>query len=447
MLGIVLQELEALVGKNILTKQEAEMLRKGIAQTILAGSPELQELIQCTRNGVGVKDNFVLKLTGSGKGKGIIFGTDISTEAWLEYLTGLSEPQVSGLNYVIQRVARQPKFDVIVPSKSGKPIVEHNYVVGTFMMVNGEQLGNACWRTGPGRICAISHGGSWMCSLVRESNVAPVLTMEPEVPRITAYDIKDTQDASHVNAIDDALQKHGIMAITLTFPDPDSTYLLKLIQSLRRHHAHGEPLSHSSTRGWFWDVKPTPKSISVQHHARSETMNDFPWHTDCSYASEPPKFFGLHVLQGDRCGGGTLSVVQLDKVLKFLSKESVETLSREEFRIEVPPEFENGTKAVIGPVLKPIGGGRKFTDEMKCRYRSDIIHPLTEKATPALEDLNKALAQARTDNSDICLNLSPEMIPNGTVLLMDNGRWLHARNEVKDPERHLRRIRWDAREF
>lgn len=139
--------------------------------------PELQELIQCTRNGVGVKDNFVLKLTGSGKGKGIIFGTDISTEAWLEYLTGLSEPQVSGLNYVIQRVARQPKFDVIVPSKSGKPIVEHNYVVETFMMVHGEQLGNACWRTGPGRICAISHGGSWMCSLVQDSNVAPVLTM------------------------------------------------------------------------------------------------------------------------------------------------------------------------------------------------------------------------------------------------------------------------------
>lgn len=56
-------------------------------------------------------------------------------------------------------------------------------------------------------------------------------------------------------------------------------------------------------------------------------------------------------------------MVQLEKVLKFLSKESVETLSREEFRIEVPPEFENGTKAVIGPALKPIGAGRKFTDK------------------------------------------------------------------------------------
>lgn len=140
-------------------------------------------------------------------------------------------------------------------------------------------------------------------------------------------------------------------------------------------------------------------------------------------------------------------MVKLDNILKFLDSEVVETLSREEFRIEVPPEFENGTKSVVGPVLKPVEGGRECTEKMKCRYRSDIIHPLTEKATSALEDFNRALARARTDNSDICLNLSPEIIPNGTVLLMDNGRWLHARNEVKDPERHLRRIRWDAREF
>ncbi|KFY29836.1 hypothetical protein V494_08440 [Pseudogymnoascus sp. VKM F-4513 (FW-928)] len=450
MLGIVLQELDSLVEKNILSKQEAETLRKGIAQTILAGSPELQNLIRCTQNGVGVKDNFVLKLTGSGKGVGIIFGTDISTEAWMEYLAQLSGPDISGAKYVIQRVARQPKFNVIVPSKSGKPIIEHNYVVGTFMMVDGKQLGNGCWRTGPGRICAISHGGSWTCSLVRHSNsTAPVLATESEIPRIAAHSLEDAKDIPHVSAIDTALQKYGIMAITLEFSDPDSSYLLNLVRSLQRNHGHGEPLSHSSTRGWFWDVKPTPKSISAQHHARSETMDDFPWHTDCSYALEPPRFFGLHVLQADRCGGGTLSVVQLDKVLQFLSKESVETLSQEKFRLEVPPEFEfkNGVKSVIGQVLKPVGAGTGLTKEMKCRYRADIIHPLTEKATSALEDLNKALAQARSNNSDICLNLSPEMIPNGTVLLMDNGRWLHARNSVKDPERHLRRIRWDAREF
>lgn len=183
MLGIVLQELESLVEKHVLTEDEAGILRKGVAQTILAGSPELEELIQRTRNGVGVKDGFVLKLIGSGKGNGIIFGEDISTEIWMDYLVRLSEPQVAGLNYVIQRVARQPKFDITIPSKSGKPITENNFLVGTFMMVDGEQLGIALWRSGPGRICAVSHGGSWICSLVQDSNVAPVSTLGTSSPQ------------------------------------------------------------------------------------------------------------------------------------------------------------------------------------------------------------------------------------------------------------------------
>ncbi|OBT81496.1 hypothetical protein VE02_09881 [Pseudogymnoascus sp. 03VT05] len=253
-----------LVHDKRMLADEAEMLQNGIAQTILAGSSELKELIQCTRNGVGVKDNFVLKLIGSSKGNGIIFGEDISTEVWMEYLVQLSEPQVTGSNYVIQRVARQPKFDVTVPSKSGKPITEHYYLVGTFMMVDGKPLGIAGWRSGPGRICAVSHGGSWICNLVRDSNVAPTLTMGSEVPCITAYNLNDTQNVSHVNVIDDALQNHGIMAITLTFPDAESTCLLKVVQSLQRHHAHGEPLTHSSTQ----DIK----ADNIFHHIEDTSI-------------------------------------------------------------------------------------------------------------------------------------------------------------------------------
>ncbi|PQE30842.1 Taurine catabolism dioxygenase protein [Rutstroemia sp. NJR-2017a WRK4] len=462
MLGIVLQELESLVEMNVLTTAEAELLRKGIVPTILPGSPELKELIQISHSGSRVKDDYVLKLTSSGKGKGIIFGTDISDDEWMELLGGLSNQFVSGSNYVVQRLITQPKFDVIVSSKDGRPVKQHNSLVGTFMMADGQHLGIACWRTGPERICAISHGGAWMCSLVQDTNYATKSATakfsrqstefsgygtSSDVPRIIASNLDDAQNIMHVNTIDTALQKHGMMIITLAFPDPDSTYLLKLVQSLQRHHAHGEPLVHSSTRGWFWDVKPTPKSASIGHHARSETMDDFPWHTDCSYAMEPPKFFGLHVLQADRCGGGTLSVLQLDKVLKLVSKEALKTLSEEKFRIEVPPEFANGTKSVIGPVLKLVGGDQVGFQRMKCRYRADIIHPLTEEAESALRELNKALAQARMDKGDLCLNLTPQMLPNGSVLLMNNGTWLHARNEVKDPERHLRRIRWDAREF
>lgn len=71
--------------------------------------------------------------------------------------------------------------------------------------------------------------------------------------------------------------------------------------------------------------------------------------------------------------------------------------------------------------------------------------PLNVEAAAALVELKDRLlgleVQAET------LHLTPDCLPRGSVVLMDNRRWLHARNEVMDPERHLRRVRWDARPF
>jgi len=242
------------------------------------------------------------------------------------------------------------------------------------------------------------------------------------------------------------LDKDGIIIVSLKFPDPDSMYLFNLVQNLGQQHSHGPPLNHSSTHGCFWDVKPIDENISKNHKARSETMDKFPWHTDCSYAAEPPRFFGLQVLQADKYGGGTLSVLSLEKVLQRLSKEAIETLHAQEFRIEVPPEFQNGSESTTGSLLISEGEGYMDFQHTRCRYREDITHPLTERAERALKEISNVLEQGR-NGSNKCLNLTAEMIPNGSVVLMDNGRWFHARNEVHDPERHLRRIRWDAREF
>jgi alpha-ketoglutarate-dependent taurine dioxygenase len=48
-------------------------------------------------------------------------------------------------------------------------------------------------------------------------------------------------------------------------------------------------------------------------------MFRFEWHTDCSYEEQPPRFFTLQVLQPDRYGGGTLSVLNVDRLLTLLS--------------------------------------------------------------------------------------------------------------------------------
>ena len=98
-----------------------------------------------------------------------------------------------------------------------------------------------------------------------------------------------------------------MLKLSLGFADEDSDYLKQLLVSLHKNHGHQLPIAHSATRGWFWDVRPSKTNFQAgNHQARSETMNEFPWHTDCSYEDPPPRYFALQVLQHDRYGGGTL---------------------------------------------------------------------------------------------------------------------------------------------
>ena len=256
-----------------------------------------------------------------------------------------------------------------------------------------------------------------------------------------ASNLQDTQNIAHTTAVYQALQGPGVALITLNFPDDSSEYLRDLVLSLGKHHNHGPPIEHSSTRGWFWDVRPKEK---VGHQARSESNLNFPWHTDCSYESCPPQFFGLHVIHADRYGGGTLSALNASRVLDRLNPSAYESLSRPNFRIEVPPEFSKGTASIDGSVISQVQG----SDDVHIRFRADIIQPLSERAGKALQELNGMLcSDGEADVGDIRVDFTPQDLPDNTLVLMDNSRWLHSRTEVKDPRRHLRRIRWGRRGF
>ena len=238
-----------------------------------------------------------------------------------------------------------------------------------------------------------------------------------------------------------ALVKPGIALIDLKFPDANSKYLQDLVLGLCTHHNHGAPIEHSATRGWFWDVKPKEQT---GHQARSESSLDFPWHTDCSYESRPPQFFALHVLHADRYGGGTLSALNALEVIRGLGPSTYQSLSRPEFRITVPPEFSKGTQSIDGSLVTPAedGGG------IHIRFRSDIVQPLSNDAKNALQQLNRVLESSKEREMEgIKFTLSPQTLPDNTIVLVDNSRWLHARTEVKDRNRHLRRLRWGRRQF
>ncbi|KAI9933174.1 hypothetical protein ASPWEDRAFT_30030 [Aspergillus wentii DTO 134E9] len=278
--------------------------------------------------------------------------------------------------------------------------------------------------------------------LARPSNSRFISTST--IPRLTVPNPSHASQTTHLASVNRFLQDDGILHIQLAFADDKSSYIQELLLNLHKHHSHGLPLTHSADRGWMWDIRPSPDSFqSNNHQARSETMEEFPWHTDCSYESEPPRFFALQVLQPDTCGGGTLSVLNVDHLLTLLSPFAREWLFTPNYRIRVPPEFikNQGETDIVGNLLATNPNGKAT----QLRFREDIVTPLCDEAAKALAELKSVLLGPAAKQQ--ILNLTPDLMPRGSIILMDNGRWLHARNEVRDPKRHLRRVRWDARQF
>lgn len=261
----------------------------------------------------------------------------------------------------------------------------------------------------------------------------------PTIPELDAHGIASVKDKQHLHQVHHHLKTYGALKVNLGSSDPDSDYLRQLVLGLHQNHGHGLPSSHSLKRGWFWDVRPQPETF--EHRAISETMNRFPWHTDSCYETAPANFFALHVLQHDRFGGGTLSLLSIDQLLKSIPHSVKLALSKPEFEISVPREFsKNENNTIIGSLLN-IG---KRGQPGRMRFRADILTPLTSRAASAYQELTFAIAQHQATETQ---QLTSQALPRGSIILINNGRWLHSRNHVHDPARHLRRVRWDTKSF
>ncbi len=209
--------------------------------------------------------------------------------------------------------------------------------------------------------------------------------------------------------------------------------------------------SHSSKTDALWDIRPkTTLSRRAtlkrnMHVARSHTMDEFEWHTDCSFEAVPPRYMGLQVIHEDRCGGGFFRIMALDDLCDFIGEENMKVLESDEFEIVVPPEFrkDDGKVSVIGAVITPavFDGTRHYSPRHhRClRFRADITRGLTPRAEAALAKLCEGIKTA--DERNCLWRLGQSEMQPGTILFCDNARYLHSRTAIKDPQRWLKRIR------
>ncbi|KAK9792899.1 putative TauD/TfdA-like domain-containing protein [Seiridium cardinale] len=218
------------------------------------------------------------------------------------------------------------------------------------------------------------------------------------------------QQRGHVGDVSEHLRKSGLLKIKLGFSDDNSQYLKRLLLSLHKNHGHHLPIMYSATCGWFWDIRPSTDVLHADHH-----------------------------------GGGTLSLMDVEKLYMLLSPETKAALMRPEYQIRTPPEFvkEPLRQSIVCSVLAT---EQHSQSNVVLRYREDILIPLGERAARALAELRRVLRDMNNTPVSI-LRLTSADMPERSILLADNRRWLHARTNVIDPRRNLRRVRWDAAPF
>lgn len=164
MLGIVKQEIPSLLARKILTAAQARILEQGLADTILPASQQLDGLVQDCEKSPELRNDFILKPIRSGKGRGILFGEDLSQDEWISGLKSqMSLDWELEKSCVVQRRIRPRLYDLIL--KSSGEMVQYP-LVGTYHVVDGKLLGLGTWRSNGDRICAVSSGGAWICSVM-----------------------------------------------------------------------------------------------------------------------------------------------------------------------------------------------------------------------------------------------------------------------------------------
>lgn len=166
MLGIVKQEIPRLLARNVLTPAEAIALDRGVTDTYLPGSREMEEILQACKASPKLRYEYLLKPIRSGKGAGIVFGDDMKAGEWEATLETLrNRTVIAGVTCVLQRKINPRAYEIILKSSGDR--VRYP-LVGTYHVTNGKLLGLGTWRANSGRIVAVSGGGSWICSVIRQ---------------------------------------------------------------------------------------------------------------------------------------------------------------------------------------------------------------------------------------------------------------------------------------
>ncbi|KAJ1548184.1 hypothetical protein HK096_002391 [Nowakowskiella sp. JEL0078] len=332
-----------------------------------------------------------------GKGEGIVIGNP-SDPSFLTIVEKISTP------WIVQPYFNQKKWNVNGNLQA---------IVGTVLTMDGVCFGAGVFRTSNSNLIALTTGGA---------AVVPAISSPAPGKLIRVAEINEL-DESVIESVKVKLRDVGVAVISIPEdqlrPNTLEAMLAQVGVKFREHCEKGS---------YCWTI-----SAELDSSARSHTLEEFEVHTDASFELYPPRYFALAVKRQDATGAGATGFAKIGDVVQTMDPKDVDILRTVSVKWSTPVEFQPCSKPdIFAPVLFSKNFGRLRRDII------DTTHLPTETQTQfwkAYTNLHDCLTIACTNSKSV--------LPDGSILLLDNWKYAHSRSAFTDPSRLLYRIRFD----
>ncbi|KAJ2992737.1 hypothetical protein HDV02_002877 [Globomyces sp. JEL0801] len=225
-----------------------------------------------------------------------------------------------------------------------------------------------------------------------------------------------------IQSVLDSLHESGIVVVSTPVNDICPENFQEMLQSL------GAISQEHNKEGTFcWTI-----NAKLSTTARSHTSEAFLVHTDASFEDSPPRYFALAIKHQDCTGAGETSLASIEDAVSQLTEVQKKILRTTVVKWTIPPEFNRGIPYVKGTVL--------FSNTMG-RFRKDIIDTsdLTKENADLFWDayntIDNILANSCEKNKSV--------LPEGSIVIIDNWKYVHSRKQFNDLNRLLYRVRFN----
>jgi hypothetical protein len=149
-LGIVQQELPNLVERKVLDTAEAQLLRNGIAETVIPGSDAMKGLLEESSQDPLQRHRYIIKPVRGASCNGIRLGNQIDQEEWVSLLERFTSHALRPGEEacVVQKLVDHLWCDIVRHEVHSSPEAEQFHLIGSCHMVNSKLFVFGPWRIG-----------------------------------------------------------------------------------------------------------------------------------------------------------------------------------------------------------------------------------------------------------------------------------------------------------